>query len=360
MQVQIGDHLVGEDAPCYIVAEIGLNHNGDIDIARKLIQEAAMVGADAVKLQKRTIQDVLIKEYLEKPYTGYNSYGATYGEHRQALELPDEAWPELRDLSDVEGMDFFASPWDNKSVDFLDDLKVPAFKMASGDLTNLPLLRHVAAKGRTVILSTGMSTLDEIEEAVASITEINPQLVLLHCVSTYPFDDQLANLRMITVLQERFPQAVIGYSGHEKSGHIISVVAAALGAKMVERHFTLDRTMKGPDHAASLEPHGFGLVVDNIRKMEAALGTGEKRILESEIPIRDKLAKSVVSKRDIKSGSVITVDMLMVKSPGTGIQPKHLNDLCGRIAMGDILMDTLLPIDAITWPLAQVETSNRA
>jgi len=352
MKIRIGKHQIGEETPCYIVAEIGLNHNGQVEIARKLIKEAARVGANAVKFQKRSIKDVLIKEYLDKPYSGFNSYGATYGEHRAALELPDEAWSELRDYTNAHGMDFFASPWDERSADFLEDLGVPAFKIASGDLTNIPLLRHVAAKGKPVILSTGMSNLDEIEEAVATITQINPQLVLLHCVSIYPFDDHLANLRMIPVLEKQFPQAVIGYSGHEKSGHIISVVAAVLGAKLVERHFTLDRTMRGPDHAASLEPHGFGFVVEDIRKAEVAMGSGEKEILEDEFPIREKLAKSIVSKCDIKAGSVITEDMLTTKSPGTGIQPKHMVSLCGRTAVVDVPADTLLSLDAMTWPLA--------
>ncbi len=357
MNIHIGNHIVGGDAKCFLIAEIGLNHNGDVRIARKLIEEAARVGADAVKFQKRTIEDVIIGEYLERPYAGYNSYGATYGEHRAALELQDEVWPELRDLSLKLGLEFFASPWDEKSADFLEELNIPALKIASADLTNLPLLKHVAAKEKPVILSTGMSTMKEIEEAVSTVQKINPQLALLHCVSTYPFDDHHANLSMIPILKDRFPQAVIGYSGHEKSGHIISVMAAVLGAKIIERHFTLDRTLKGPDHAASLEPHGFGFIHENVRKAEAAMGSGEKRILDSEKPIREKLAKSVVSKCDIKAGTVITADMLTVKSPGIGIVPTQLQDLCGRTAMVDVAVDTLLPTDALTWPLTRVEAA---
>jgi sialic acid synthase len=350
MKIQIGNHFVGEDAPCYLIAEIGLNHNGDLNIARQLIEEAARAGADAVKLQKRTISEVLIREYLDRLYSGENSYGSTYGEHREALELPDEFWPDLQDLSQSMGMDFFASPWDKESADFLEGLDVPAYKIASGDLTNLPLLRHVSRKGKPMILSTGMSTLEEIDEAVVAVTDLNPELILLHCVSTYPFDDHLANLNLIPFLIGRYPRAVIGYSGHEKSGHSISVAAATLGAKLVERHFTLDRTMKGPDHAASLEPHGFGFVVENVRKIESAMGTGEKDILESEAPIREKLAKSLVSRCEIKSGSVITEDMLTVKSPGSGIKPKYLGDLCGCIAQTDVPADSLLPVDALSWP----------
>lgn len=350
MKIQIGNHAVGEDAPCYIIAEIGLNHNGDVDIAKKSIAAAAQAGANAVKFQKRTTKDVLIKEYLDRPYSGQNSYGATYGEHRDALELPDEVWPELCKMSQDLGMACFASPWDLKSADFLETLDVPAYKIASGDLTNLPLLKHVAAKGKPVILSTGMSTSEEIQEAVEAVTATNAQLILLHCVSTYPFDDHLANLGLIGTLREQFPQAVIGYSGHEKSGHIISLAAAVLGAKVIERHFTLDRTMRGPDHAASLEPHGFGLVVENIRKVEGAMGDGKKEILEDEIAVREKLSKSIVSTCDIKAGTVITADMLTVKSPGSGLLPRFLDDVCGKKAQVDVATDSLLPKEALTWP----------
>lgn len=357
MHIQVGRHVVSDEAPAYLIAEIGLNHNGDVGIARRLIEEAARAGAGAVKLQKRSIGDTFIQEYLEKPYDSYNSYGATYGKHRAALELPDDVWPELQALSQSLGLDFFASAWDERSADSLDALGVPAFKIASADLTNIPLLRHVANKGKPMILSTGMSTLEEIHEAVGAILAVNRQLILMHCVSTYPCDDHLANLRMIPVLKERFPQTVVGYSGHEKSGHIVSVMAVALGAKVVERHFTLDRTMRGPDHAASLEPHGFALLVENVRKTERAIGSGEKAILESERPIRAKLAKSVVSKCHIKAGSVIGREALTVKSPGTGLKPKYIDDVCGRIAMLDIPADTLIPPDALSWPLAKTEES---
>lgn len=355
MNVTIGDRVIGDQAPCFIIAEIGVNHNGDVAIARRLIEAAAKAGADAVKSQKRSIGDMLIREQLERPYSGDNSYGATYGEHRAALELPDSAWPELRDLSSSLGMEFFASPWDQPSADFLEDLGVPAYKIASADLTNTPLLRHVAMKGKPVILSTGMSDLDEMDTAVAAITEINPQLVVLHCVSTYPFDDDLANLRMIPTLKARYPQTVIGYSGHEKSGHVVSLAAAVLGATVIERHFTLDRTMRGPDHAASLEPHGFAFVVENVRKVEAAMGTGVKTVLESEMVARARLGKSVVARCEIPAGTVITAEMLTSKSPGTGIKPSSTESLCGRVAMTTVPEDTLLPTEALTWPWARTK-----
>ena len=350
MKFKIGNKTVGDNAPCYLIAEIGLNHNGDRETAMRLIEEAARVGADAVKFQKRNTRAILIREFLDRPYAGENSYGKTYGEHREALELNDDVWYEIRDLSNRLGLGFFASPWDIDSADFLEQVGMPAYKIASADVTNLPLVKHVAAKGKPIIISSGMSTMEEVDEATSVITRVNNEVALLHCVSTYPCEDENVNLRMITTLRNQFPQIVIGYSGHEKSGHIVSQAAATLGAKIVERHFTLDRTMKGPDHAASLEPHGFGFLVEGIRKVECAMGSGEKLIQYEEIPIREKLAKSIVALCDITVGTVITPAMLTVKSPGTGIPANLINQVVGRKAMAEVQSDTLIPEEAIGWP----------
>jgi sialic acid synthase SpsE len=352
MKITIGKREVGENEPVFVIAEIGLNHNGEVDLARRMIVEAARLGVDAVKFQKRSIPDLLTRESREKAYPGANSFGASYGAHREALELPDDVWPELRDLAYAHGVEFFASPWEEKSADFLFELGVPAFKIASCDVPNLPLLRHVARFGRPVLLSTGMSTLEEVDAAVAAITTFTPHLSVLHCVSAYPFDNHLANLRMIPVLRDRYPQAVIGYSGHEKSGTVISTAAVAMGARIVERHFTLDRTLRGPDHAASLEGNGLRSLITNIRIFEEALGTGEKAILDEERPIRAKLGKSVVAAQRISAGTIITRAMLTMKSPGTGIAGTHLDAICGRVAKRDIEADTIVPPDALGWPRA--------
>lgn len=350
--LKIEDHEIGEGCPRFIVAEAGLNHNGQLDVAKQLIDVAKECGADAVKFQKRTIEAILTKEALDQSYSGSNSYGSTYREHRLALELSESEWSQLADYSSEQDIIWFASPWDELSADFLESLNMSVYKIASADLSNIPLLRHVAKKRKPVIISTGMSTMDEIDEAVETVLAHNPDLVVMHCVSTYPFDPELANLNMIPVLADRYPQATIGYSGHEKSGFVVSLSAAMLGARVLERHLTLDRTMKGPDHAASLEPHGFAQLVENVHKMEGAMGDGIKRIYPDEVPIRTKLAKSVTAAQPIKEGNIISRQDLTMKSPGDGLTGRFLEVLVGRITDRDIDLDEQLPREALEWPEA--------
>ena len=345
--IRIGERAVGEGQPCFIIAEAGVNHNGELALAKQLVEVAAHAHADAVKLQKRTVEDILIRSALAAPYTGPNSLGATYGEHRQRLELSEPAWRELAGECRRVGITLLASPWDPRSADFLETLGVPAFKLASADLTNLPLVEHVARKKRPILLSTGMSELDEIEDAVAAVRRHHDELVLLHCTSAYPCEYAELNLRMIDALRRRF-DCLVGYSGHER-GLATTEAAVALGACVVERHFTLDRTMRGPDHAASLEPRGLELLVRDIRHVEAALGSAEKRVLPSEVPVRQRLAKSVVAARDIPAGHTLTREDLAVKGPGTGVSPRHLPRLVGVVAERAIAGDTLIPLDALGW-----------
>ena len=345
--ILIGDRRVGDGEPCFVVAEAGVNHNGELAVAKRLVQVAVQAGTDAVKFQKRSVADILIKSALEAPYAGPNSLGATYGEHRERLELPEAAWRELDADCRRAGMMLLASPWDPKSADFLEALGVPAFKLASADLTNLPLVEHVARKKRPVLLSTGMSEMEEIADAVDTVRRHHDELVLLHCTSAYPCEYPDLNLRVIDTLRRRFG-CLVGYSGHER-GLATTQAAVALGACVVERHFTLDRTMRGPAHAASLEPRGLELLVRDIRHVEAALGSAEKRLLPSEVPVRKRLAKSVVAARDIPAGRTVTREDLVVKGPGTGISPRHLDRLVGAVAERAITGDTLIPLEALGW-----------
>jgi sialic acid synthase SpsE len=246
------------------------------------------------------------------------------------------------------GIDFYATPFDFKSVDFLNELGVPCFKIASFDVTNLPLIDHICKKGKPVILSTGMCTWEELDEAMEVIKKNGNDVVLLHCISAYPFDNYLANLRLIQKLREKY-DVPVGYSGHEKSGFAVSLGARLVGACMVERHFTLDRTMRGPDHAASLEPRGLTELVRNIRKLEAALGDGKKRILDIEMPLRIKHMKSIATTRYIRAGEVIKREDLTVKIPGIGLKPKYIDTLVGKIAKRDIPEDSLVPVEALNW-----------
>lgn len=346
--IKLGTRTVGQNNPTYVIAEIGINHQGDIDTAKKLISEAAGCGASAVKFQKRSITRILTQAGLDMPYENRNSFGKTYGEHKRALELSDADYHTLFAHARELEVDFIASGWDEESIDFLDELGIPFFKMASADLTNIPLLIHTAQKGRPMILSTGMADMDMVKTAVQAIEPFGVELAILQCTSTYPSVFEEINLAVIQTFQNTFPKAVIGYSGHEL-GIAITEAAVALGARIVERHFTLDRTMKGGDHAASLEPGGFGKMVRDIRHIEAAMGGTEKQVQDSETPIFKKLAKSIVSAVDIPVGTVLTRSMLTTKGPGTGISPTRLDELIGKQVLHDLKEDVVIVSEDIQW-----------
>ncbi|KKW19676.1 MAG: hypothetical protein UY63_C0008G0036 [Parcubacteria group bacterium GW2011_GWA2_51_10] len=301
-----------------------------------------------MKFQKRTTSEILTKEGLSKPYMSPHAYGATYGEHRDKLELSEEQYRALKKYAEEKGMLFFASVWDEKSADFLEALNVDAYKIPSADLINIPLLEHVAKKERPVLISTGMSTLEEIEAAVDAVTMHNPRLILFQCLSLYPSPEGKINLKFMDVLKERFRPLPVGYSGHEMD-LLPTLAAVARGAHIVERHLTLDKRMKGSDHAASLEPHEFKELVASIRRVEAILGSPEKIMYDELVPLREKLAKSIVAKQSIKKGTVITREMLTAKSPGTGISPIKMRELVGRTASIDLPEDTIVPKEALTW-----------
>ena len=347
-ELQLGNKNVGDGHPAFIIAEIGINHQGDVSIAKNLIQKAKECGSDAVKLQKRSISRILTKSGLEMAYDNRNSFGKTYGEHKIALELSEADYHELNTYCKKMDIIFCASGWDEESIDFLDEMGIPFFKMASADLTNFPLLVHTAKKNKPMILSTGMADMKMVQAAYSQVNQINNQIAILQCTSTYPSAFSEVHLNVLQTFMKEFPDTVIGYSGHEQ-GIAIPPAAVALCAKIIERHFTLDRTMKGGDHAASLEPQGFAKMVRDIRHIEEAMGSTEKKIQESEVPVFRKLAKSIVSAVDINSGDSITADMLTTKGPGTGISPMRLNDLIGKISKIDIPADQVIMEEDIQW-----------
>lgn len=283
--IRIGNRLVGDDQPCFIIAEIGINHNGDVDLAKRLISVALAAGCDAVKFQKRTVDVVYTAEELAKPRE--NPFGPTNGDLKYGLEFEEEEYEEINAFCKSVKMLWFASPWDEGSVDFLERFQVPVYKIASASLTDDRLLRHVRATGKPIILSTGMSTYAEIDHAVDVLGK--DDLVLMHATSTYPANYNELNLRAIPTMAARYG-VPIGYSGHE-TGIPTSVSAAALGACSVERHITMDRAMWGSDHAASLEPNGISRLVRDIRLWEQAKGDGIKRVYEREVPIIKKLRR---------------------------------------------------------------------
>ena len=283
--VEIGDRRVGVNEPAYVVAEIGINHNGDLGLARKLIAAAAAAGCDAVKFQKRTVDVVYSAEELARPRE--SPFGETNGDLKRGLEFGADEFAAIDEYCRVLGIAWFLSCWDEASVDFAEQFDPPCYKIASASLTDDDLLRHHRKQGRPVILSTGMSDLDEIDHAVEVLG--TDDLVILHATSTYPSAPEELNLSVIPALRERYG-VPIGYSGHEV-GLATTLAARVLGACMIERHITLDRAMWGSDQAASVEPLGFQRMVRDIRAVESALGDGEKVVYDTEIPIREKLRR---------------------------------------------------------------------
>jgi N-acetylneuraminate synthase len=284
-EVQVGAKTVGDGHPCYLIAEIGINHNGDVDLAKRLISVAVASGCDAVKFQKRTVEIVYTAEELAKPRE--NPFGATNGDLKRALEFGEEEFAEIDRYCRAVKIPWFASCWDEPSVDFINRFDVPCFKIASASLTDDNLLRYTRATGKPILLSTGMSTVAEIDHAVEVLGKEN--LVLLHACSTYPAYYEELNLQAICTLRDRY-SVPVGYSGHE-SGLPSSIAAVALGACIVERHITVDRAMWGSDQAASLEPNGITKLVSYIRVVERSMGDGVKRVLEREQPILKKLRR---------------------------------------------------------------------
>lgn len=315
--ILIGNSKVGTGEPCFVIAEIGINHNGSVEIAKQLIDLAVKTGCQAVKFQKRSIPVVYTAEELAKPRTfdrsfvdnvlercrryGYdalpvesqarlaeNPEATTNGDLKYALEFNEPEYREIDAYCREKGILWSASPWDLASVEFLEGFDIPFYKVASASLTDRELLRAIARTGKPVVLSTGMSTMEQVRIAVEIIGSV--PVALLHCVSTYPAKDEDLNLQVITTLQEEFPDLPIGYSGHE-NGSTLAVCAVALGACIIERHITLDRTMPGSDQAASLEPFRLDLMASNIRRLERALGSAEKRVIPAEVAVQQKLRR---------------------------------------------------------------------
>jgi N-acetylneuraminate synthase len=285
--VRIGERLVGDGQPTYLAAEIGINHNGDLDIARKLIDASARAGCDAVKFQKRT-PEVCVPP-AERDTIRHTPWGdMTYLEYRERVEFGAAEYGAIDEHCRHHRIAWFASPWDEQSVEFLEQFDVVAYKIASATLTDAALLKTIRSTGRTMVLSTGMSSLEQIDQAVDLLGCDN--LLITHCTSSYPCPPEELNLRMIETLRDRYP-CPVGYSGHEV-GLPTTVAAVALGACYVERHITLDRAMWGSDHAASVEPEGFARLVKYVRVTEAALGDGEKHVYESERPLMERLRRA--------------------------------------------------------------------
>jgi N-acetylneuraminate synthase/sialic acid synthase len=342
---------ITDDGDCYVIAEIGHNHQGSVEQAQQLFLAASHCGVNAVKLQKRDNRSLYTRAAYDAPYEHENSFGATYGEHREALEFDVGEYKELQACARELGLAFFATAFDERSADLLAELDVPAYKTASGDLKNTPLLRHIATIGKPMIVSTGGATLEDVDRAVEAISPLNNQLCLLQCTAVYPAAAEELELRVITTLRERYPELVVGLSDHQ-DGIAMSLVAYMLGARVMEKHFTLSHTLKGTDHAFSLMPEGMRKLVRDLRRVPAALGDGVKRPLASEEPALKKMGKMLVAARDLEPGHVLVEGDLAARSPADGgLAPYELDGLLGRIlgrALAEdepVTHEALVPLD---------------
>ena len=333
--IRIGKNKFTHDGPFYFIAELGQNHQGELDIAMKMIEVCAGCGVHAVKLQKRDNKNLFTKAQYQKDYDNENSFGKTYGEHREALEFGEKEYRILKEFAEDKGLDFLCTAWDEPSADFLEKLDIPAYKIASSDITNIPLLIHVAKFNKPMIVSTGASSLDEVKRAYNAITKYNDQIALLHCTAGYPTDYPDLNLRAIETLKREFPDTIVGYSGHD-NGVLAPVIAHMLGAVVFEKHFTLNRSMKGGDHKFSLEPEGLRKQIRDLERISQSLGDGIKELKEFEIAPKTKMGKSLYAAKKLKKGTVLKKSDIVIKVPAGNIPPYELENILGKELKLDI------------------------
>ncbi len=327
--IRIGKHSVGGPSACFIIAEAGVNHNGRLEKALRLVDAAARAGADAVKFQTFQTSRLVADMAPKAAYQRLGGRRETQREMLRRLELTAPMHHSLLAHCRARQLLFLSSPFDEASADFLESLPVPAFKIPSGELTNIPFLKHVARKGKPLILSTGRATLTEVRAAVKVVRQTgNTRLVLLHCTSLYPTPSHCANLRAIQTLEKEF-HVPVGYSDHTE-GTAVGVAAVALGAQIIEKHLTLDRTLPGPDHQSSLEPAEFAHLVDSIRNVESALGHGRKEPAPGERAMARVARKSWVATRDLAVGTVLGPHDVRLSRPGTGLAASEWKVLAGR------------------------------
>ncbi len=356
-KLTIEGKTIEDSGNCYVIAEIGHNHQGDLETAKEMFKVANACGADAVKLQKRDNRKLFTEAGYNKPYENPNSYGKTYGEHREFLEFEWHEYSELKDYAKELGVTFFATAFDFSSADFLAKMDMPAYKIASGDLKNIPLLTHIAQLQKPMILSTGGGTMEDVRRAYDAIMPINPQLCILQCTAGYPAAFEELNLRVITTFRERFPDTVVGLSSHD-NGIAMALAAYMLGARVVEKHFTLNHTWKGTDHAFSLEPPGFRKMVRDLKRVQVAMGDGIKRVYETEVNPIIKMGKKIVAARDLPAGHAIQKDDLALKSPGDALAPYEIDKVIGRTTIKSLAVDEDITFDVLNGSVKTAEASS--
>ena len=324
-----GGSKVTEKGSCYIIAEIGHNHQGDLGIALKMIKVAASCGVQAVKFQKRNNKALFTKEYYNRPYDNENSFGVTYGDHREFLEFGIDEYVELKKCADENGVEFMVTPFDFDSVDFLEELKITSYKSASADITNTPLLEYMAKKGKPMFVSTGAASIEEIHIACNAISKYNGKICLMHCTAGYPTEYHNLNLKVIETLQREFPDLIIGYSGHD-DGLLAPIIAYMLGATVFEKHFTLKHAWKGTDHKFSLNPEGLRKQVRDLSRVDVAMGDGKRTLYDFEKEARIKMGKGIYASKPLSAGTIITMDEISFKTPANGTPPYMVDKILGK------------------------------
>jgi sialic acid synthase len=348
-ELSIGGITVGEGHPVFVIAEIGHNHQGKPELARAMLKAARESGATAVKLQKRYLPSLFTAEFARQPYRSEHAFGATYLEHRAALELDEQAWHDLAAYARDIGILFFATAFDIPSADFLVGLGVPALKIGSGDALNWPLLEHATTLGVPLIVSTGGLSWEDVDATAQHLANHGGQFALLQCTSTYPCPPEELNLSVITAMRQRYPATVIGYSGHEQ-GIIPSLAAAALGAAIIERHFTIDNSMRGSDQRYSLIPETMAELVQGTSLVRRSLGDGIKHRHPSEESALHKLGKKIVAATDLPAGHILSRTDLAVRSPADGLPPHLLDKLIGTRLLRRLERDEALTFQDIVDP----------
>lgn len=345
--IKIGDRLIGNGEPVFIIAEAGVNHNGDVNLAKQLIDKAAGAGVDAVKFQTFHANNLVTCTAAKADYQkSTTAPDESQFDMIKKLELSDDVFLELSDYAKKKKILFLSTPFDEESVDLLDRIGVLAYKIPSGEITNFPLLKKIAEKKRPVILSTGMASLGEVEDAFQYLKKCGTEnIILLHCTTSYPASITSTNLRAMETLHCAF-QVPVGYSDHTE-GIIIPIAAVAMGASVLEKHFTLDKTLPGPDHKASLEPEELCAMVKAIRAVETALGSGIKEPHEEENAIKKVARRSLIACRDINAGEMLKENDLAIKRPGTGIEPKYMELILTRRTRTRIQKDQVINWDMI-------------
>jgi sialic acid synthase len=345
-ELRIQDDVINDQSPAWVIAEVGHNHQGSVEQCKAIFKAAKECGANAVKLQKRHNKTLYTKAAYDQAYNSENAFGATYGEHREALEFGADEYREVQKYAEELGIVFFATAFDFKSADFLAELGVPVFKIASGDLRSTPLLEHVARFGKPMIVSTGGGTLEDVRRAYDTIMPINEQLCILQCTAAYPVEPEDMNLSVIASFKREFPNVTVGLSDHQ-SGVALAPVAYVLGARVIEKHFTLNRAWKGTDHAFSLEPVGLRKLVRDLQRTHVALGDGVKRALPVEAKPLVKMGKKLVAARDLPAGHKLTRSDIALKSPGDGLPPFEIDKLIGAVTKRALREDDDFALDVV-------------